>query len=79
LGERVGCDGMKGRLHNQPRETVEASIVEPCNEQVLMEVQSFLQALASYPDRFAKEPKISFEQHLGSLVAASQSEFRRRN
>jgi hypothetical protein len=64
---------MKGRMQdNQPRED------EPCNEQVLMEVQSFLQALASYPDRFAKEPMVSFEQHLNSLVAATQ-ETRRKN
>ena len=49
------------------------------NEQVLMEVQSFLQALASYPARFAKEPTVSFEQHLCSLVAATKDEARRRN
>jgi hypothetical protein len=66
---------MKGRMqHSQPHEEE-----QPCNEQVLMEVQSFLQALASYPDRFAKEPKLSFEQHLCSLVTATQNESRRRN
>ena len=70
-----GVRRMKGRMqHSQPREDG-----EPCNEQVLMEVQSFLQALASYPDRFAKEPTVSFEQHLCSLVEATQSEARRRN
>lgn len=34
-------------------------------------MQGFLRAIDSYPDRFAKEPKVSFEQHLFSLVAAA--------
>jgi hypothetical protein len=70
-----GATEMKRRMqHDQPHERE-----QPGNEQVLMEVQSFLQALASYPERFAKEPTISFEQHLSNLVASSQSELRRRN
>jgi hypothetical protein len=36
------------------------------------EIKSFLSALVSYPDRFAVEPGLSFEQHLFQLVAASQ-------
>ncbi len=36
------------------------------------EIKSFLSALVSYPDRFAVEPDLSFEQHLFQLVAASQ-------
>ena len=44
------------------------------NEQVLAEMQSFLLALNSYPDRFAREPQITFEQHRSSLVPPAQSE-----
>jgi hypothetical protein len=51
----------------------------PSNEEVLLEIQSFLQALDSYPDRFSREPKISFEQHLCSLVAAGQAVSREGN
>jgi hypothetical protein len=55
---------MKVRMHHvQPREMVSLG-----NERVRLEIQSFLKALDSYPDRFAKEPKVSFEQHLWSLV-----------
>jgi len=36
------------------------------------EIKSFLSALVSYPDRFAVEPGVSFEQHLFQLVAANQ-------
>jgi len=36
------------------------------------EIKSFLSALVSYPDRFALEPSLSFEQHLFQLVAANQ-------
>jgi hypothetical protein len=38
------------------------------NETVRAEMQAFLAALASYPDRFAANPRISFEQHCGSLM-----------
>ena len=38
------------------------------NETVRAEMQTFLAALASYPDRFAANPRISFEQHWGSLM-----------
>jgi hypothetical protein len=53
--------------------------VHPRNERVRIEIQTFLLALDSYPRRFAKEPKISFQEHLGSLVAAREDDLRRRN
>jgi len=37
---------------------------------VQFEIKSFLSALASYEDRFGREPDLSFEQHLFQLVAA---------
>ncbi|HET7891065.1 MAG TPA: hypothetical protein VFL34_06045 [Candidatus Sulfotelmatobacter sp.] len=48
------------------------------NEQVRREIQSFLHALKSYPDRFAKEPHITFEQHHGGLARAASEVSRRR-
>ena len=39
---------------------------------VQYEIKSFLSALVSYPDRFAVEPDLSFEQHLFQLLAAHQ-------
>src|SRR5579863_5860436 len=48
------------------------------NEQVRREIQSFLRALRSYPDRFAKEPHITFEQHRGGLTRAASEVSRRR-
>jgi hypothetical protein len=44
------------------------------NEQVLTEMQSFLQALDSYPERFAQDPDVTFEQHRSSLAAAAETE-----
>lgn len=38
------------------------------NELVKVEMQSFLEALASYPERFATDPRITFEQHRTSLA-----------
>ena len=66
---------MKVRMrHVQPRESLYSG-----NEQVQAEIQRYLQALASYPDRFAQDPDISFKKHLYSLVAGNQSSRRRRN
>jgi hypothetical protein len=39
------------------------------NEQVLVEIQTFLVALASYADRVAYDPKLTFEEHHVSLMA----------
>lgn len=47
------------------------------NEQVRTEIQRFLQALDSYPDRFAKDPGVTFEEHCSSLVAVAEGESRR--
>jgi hypothetical protein len=38
------------------------------NECVRVEIQTFLQALASYADRVAHDPEITFEEHHGSLM-----------
>lgn len=41
------------------------------NEQVRVEIQTFLLALASYADRVAHDPKITFEEHHVSLMMAT--------
>jgi hypothetical protein len=63
-------NGMKAKLsHDQPLETPLSA-----DEQVRLEIQIFLTALQSYPDRAAKEPNITFEQHLYSLVAPRRNQ-----
>ncbi|HEY3972747.1 MAG TPA: hypothetical protein VGM18_07070 [Candidatus Sulfotelmatobacter sp.] len=37
------------------------------NAQVRREIQSFVQALNTYPERFLKDPGISFEEHCSGL------------
>ena len=49
------------------------------DEQVQLEIQGFLEALQSYPARAAKEPDITFEEHLNALVSAGSAVPRRRN
>jgi hypothetical protein len=64
---------MKARMSN----------VRPCanllagNKQVQSEIRNFLEALDSYPERFAEEPGITFEQHLCNLVCAAREPRRR--
>jgi queuine/archaeosine tRNA-ribosyltransferase len=38
--------------------------------EVQEEIQNFLRAVDSYPERVAKEPSVTFQQHLGSIFAA---------
>lgn len=47
------------------------------NEEVRREMQSFLRALHSYPERFAKDPGISFEEHCSELVTRNKIDSRR--
>jgi hypothetical protein len=39
---------------------------------VKQEIENFLNALSSYPDRFAQEPQLSFHEHLFDIEVASQ-------
>lgn len=54
--------------HVQPRESVQHR-----NEQVSEEIQKFLLAIDSYPERVAKEPRLSFRRHLSTLFAATHA------
>ena len=51
------------------------------DQDVKQEIENFLHALNSYPDRFAREPRLSFHEHLFNIETASQppSRDRRRN
>jgi hypothetical protein len=40
---------------------------------VQREIESFLRAVRSYPDRFAREPYLSFQQHLCNIVTGTNS------
>ena len=39
--------------------------------QAEQEIQNFLKAMHSYPERFAQDPKLSFEDHLFTITAQS--------
>jgi hypothetical protein len=41
--------------------------------EVQREIENFLQAVRSYPDRFAREPDLSFQQHLCSIATGADS------
>lgn len=38
-----------------------------------MEVQNFLRAINSYAERFAQNPELSFEDHLFTITAQSET------
>jgi hypothetical protein len=41
--------------------------------EVQQEIEDFLRALNSYPDKFAHDPQLSFEQHLLSIAGLAQA------
>jgi hypothetical protein len=57
----------KMHVHIQPSE-----VTPPRHEQVQAEIQSFLQAVDSYPARVAKQPGLTFQQHLSQVFAAHE-------
>jgi len=66
----LGYAGMKRTMLDQVQPQV---IVSPGNRQAEQEIQKFLSALRSYPDHAAKEPGLTFHQHLCSffIIAAN--------
>lgn len=58
----LGAVGMKGK--NSPRKSDRVN----GNKGARVEMQSFLEALDSYPECFARNPEVSFEQHRSSLT-----------
>ena len=42
------------------------------DREVRQEIEIFLNALSSYPDRFARDPYVSFEEHLFIVTAENQ-------
>jgi hypothetical protein len=55
----------KKQRHAQPREDV-----LECNQLASEEFQKFILAIESYPERFAKEPGISFRRHLSRFTTS---------
>jgi hypothetical protein len=57
---------MRTRTSNQPTPKIAQA---QDDEEAEREVQSFLQALRTYPDCFAQEPQLSFQQHFFRVAA----------
>ncbi len=49
------------------------------NEKVRIEIQGFLRALNSYPDRFKRNPGVSFAEHCSDLIPPVESDGTREN
>ena len=82
-----GMAGMKLKMQNQvqqnqvqplevaPPRSAHVRIIQGDAEE---EIQRFLRAVNSYAARVAKEPRVSFQQHLSSIFAARNDEGERR-
>jgi len=61
-------------MKRQKYEWEGVSVVEAARRcEVQREIENYLQALSSYPERFAGDPCVSFEQHLFSMMAAGHA------
>ena len=74
---------MKPKMQHQiqPREIAppHSTRIQGAKGEVQEEIQNFLRAVDSYAARVAKEPRISFQQHLCSMFAARSDEHDRRS
>ncbi|MGB2606333.1 MAG: hypothetical protein WBC78_22190 [Candidatus Sulfotelmatobacter sp.] len=61
----------KVQLQIQPGEVHSAEQIQ--TEQVQMEINSFLEAVDSYPVRAAEEPNLSFQQYLASFFVKARN------
>jgi hypothetical protein len=63
-----------GGMKNTKRRPNSSGVCRAAREcDVQYEIKTFLSALGSYPDRFAREPDLSFEQHLFRVVATQMA------
>jgi hypothetical protein len=51
---------------------IQPTIATSRSVEVQREIRNFLQALDSYPARVAREPRLSFHQHLCSVFTAAR-------
>jgi hypothetical protein len=69
---RVPPGGREKYMKTKRHEATDLRLSDATREhEVQREIDSFLRAINSYPDRFAREPYLSFQQHLSSIVTAS--------
>lgn len=47
------------------------------NEEACLEIRNFLKAVDSYAERFARNPKVSFEQHHSAFMPVKRRGSRR--
>jgi len=71
---RRGWTQMTSKMHPPAGENRVSS-----NEQVRVEIRTFLQALNSYPESFSKHPGITFEKYCSSLVPPARKDASGRN
>jgi hypothetical protein len=68
--------GMKAKMQQQiqPPEIAPplSTQVHIAKRRVQEEIQNFLEAVDSYPAQAAKQPGITFQQHLNNIVGASK-------
>jgi hypothetical protein len=72
LGEppRFSPNGREKYMKTKKHQATALGVSDAAREgEVQREIDSFLRAVSSYPDRFAREP-LSFQQHLSSVVTA---------
>jgi hypothetical protein len=69
------CAGSLGEVMTKKKTDKFASTSSsPRRDQTQREVKDFMRALRSYPERFADNPCLSFEQHLFLVASTANNE-----
>ena len=58
-------------MKTKGHQVTDLGVADARERETQQEIDSFLRALSSYPDRFAREPYLSFQQHLSNIVTAA--------
>lgn len=73
---QMGCSDHSVRRMKRKKSSRRSERVSG-NQEAHQEIQNFLQALASYPERFAQKPGVSFEEHHRTLMPVERNGFGR--
>ena len=69
---RRACGALFGKKEMKRKKRIMYLSDASREQEVKQEIENFLHALSSYPDRFAREPRLSFHEHLFNIETASQ-------
>ena len=73
VGRVTRPDRVPGTMMKRRKKVVMTFPSQNREHEVLQEIEQFLKALNSYPDRVQREPQLSFHEHMFRIAISEQS------